>query len=199
MKKSTKAPKQSMGGMRAMLATVSLLALTAVSGVAGAASGASVDTAQFLQKALQDTMMEVELGELAQRNAGTTGINALGTRLARDHRKIGKILGLISQERGVVVPASLDGDQRSIVAALGLKTGAEFDAAYAERMVASHEKLISLFDEAAAGSDADVAAFAKAALPVLREGKRLAEVYRKVTARDRPPAEAQTQTVAQTR
>jgi putative membrane protein len=189
---------RSTSGMRAVLAFAALFVIAAGSGHAAAGGPGTAESAQFLQKAMLASMAEVELGELAQRNAASTGINALGTRLARDHRRIGKVLGLISQDRGMVVPASLDGDQQALVHALSLKTGVEFDAAYAERMVISHESLIALFDEAAAGADADVAAFAKKALPMLREGKRLAEVYRQVTSRHRPQAEPQTQTVAAT-
>jgi putative membrane protein len=189
---------KSIGGLWAILG---LSALFILAGAAQAATGAgtaeSSESAQFLQRAMHGSMVEVELGELAQRNAGTTGINALGSRMARDHRRIGKILQMISQSRGVAMPGSLAADERSMIDGLSGKSGAEFDAAYAERMVVSHEKLIALFDEAAAGSDADIAAFAKQALPVLREGKRLAEVYREVTSRHRPQAGQQTQTVAQ--
>jgi putative membrane protein len=191
---------KSMGGMRMILRLVSLfiLAGAAQAATAGGGTAASAECALFLQQAVQGSMVEVELGELAQRKAGTTGINALGSRMARDHRRIGKVLQMISEERGVVVPASLSVDQRSVFDGLSGKTGAEFDAAYAERMVISHEKLIALFDAAAAGADADVAAFAKQALPLLREGKRLAEVYREVTSRHFPPTQPQTPAVAQT-
>lgn len=184
-----------MNKIRAIVSSACVLLIAA--GAVFAAPGASgtAESAAFLQKALQGSRVEIELGEIAQRNASTTGIYALGTRLARDHRRIGKILELISQDRGVVVPTSLEGEHRAAIDALSAKTGVEFDAAYAARMVAAHEQLIALFDEAVASDDADVAAFARQALPVLREGKRLAEVYREVTSRHLP----QSQTVAQTR
>jgi len=173
------------------------LLFTVVGAGAQAAPATGADgTAVFLQKAMEGSMAEIELGELAQKNAASTGINALGSRLARDHRRIGKMLQLICQDRGVVLPASLGGDHRSIIDGLSEKRGTEFDAAYAERMVISHEQLIALFDEAAGGSDADVAEFARRALPVLKEGKRLAEVYREVTSKYRPQEQGITQAVA---
>jgi putative membrane protein len=183
--------------LRTRIAVCAALLVVASSNALGATSSAgAAQPAQFLQKAMLGSMLEVELGEVAQRNAATTGIHALGSRMVRDHGKIGRILQMLSKDKGVVVPASLASDDRSTVTALSTKTGVEFDAAYAQRMVVSHEKLIALFDEATTGSDPDVAEFARRALPILREGKRLAEVYREVTSRH-VPAQPEARTVAQ--
>jgi putative membrane protein len=142
-------------------------------------------------------MTEVALGKLAEQNARSMGINALGGRLARDHARMNKILALISQDKGVTVPTSLDSEHRAIVDALSAKTGAEFDVAYSRLMVSDHAKAIALFSEAAAGGDPDLAAFAKSALPALREQKRLADSFQKMTAGYRIETAAQLETTAQ--
>lgn len=178
------------------LGLVPLLCCLAGPSFAAGSAAASASEA-FLQTALLSSRAEVELGELAQKNAGSTGVNALGTRLARDHKRIGKILEMLSQERGLVIPAAQVSDQRSVIDELSSKKGEEFDAAYAERMVISHSALIELFDEATTSDDPDVAAFAQQALPLLKEGKRLAEVYRDVTSRGR--TQDQTQAIAAAR
>ncbi|MEJ0037638.1 MAG: DUF4142 domain-containing protein [Gammaproteobacteria bacterium] len=134
----------------------------------------------LLVKAMQASMVQVELGRLAQKNAQSTGVNALGARMERDHARIGKILTAISRDKGIAVSASLDSSQRALVESLDAKKGAEFDAAYAEQMVSEHGKVIALFTAVADSGDADLARLAKRVLPMLVEDQRLAGSYAKL-------------------
>jgi putative membrane protein len=134
---------------------------------------------QFLAQAIQASMVEVELGKLAQKNAQSTGVNALGVRLQRDHARIAKFLKSVSRDKGLVVPA-LDTSQSAQIEALSAKTGADFDAAYVEAMVSNHEKAIALYTAVADGEDRDLSRLAKLALPTLREDQRLAGSYEKL-------------------
>jgi putative membrane protein len=54
------------------------------------------------------------------------------------------------------------------------KSASEFDAWYAELMIAEHQKALALFQAAAKMEDTDLAAFAKKALPVLSTHQRMA-------------------------
>jgi putative membrane protein len=137
--------------------------------------------AEFLQKAMQYSLTEVELGKLAGHNARSTGINALGSRLARDHGRIGTMIGLISKDKGVTLSTALDADHRAVVERLSAKMGAEFDVAYTGLMVADHQQAIAMFTEATESSDPDLAEFARRALPTLREQQRLAVSFQKMT------------------
>ena len=161
-----------------MLSTV----LLGFAGVAyGEAPVATQSGSEFLQKAMQNSLAEVELGKLAGHNARSTGINALGSRLARDHGRIGTMIGLISKDKGVTLPTALDADHRAVVESLSAKTGSEFDVAYTQLMVAEHERAIAMYTKAAESSDPDLAEFARRALPSLREQKRLAVSFQKMT------------------
>jgi putative membrane protein len=122
---------------------------------------------QFLAKALQVSMVEVELGKLAQKNAQSAGVNALGVRLQRDHARIAKLLKSVSRDKGMVLP-TLDTSQSAQIEALSAKTGPAFDAAYVEAMVSNHEKAIALYTAAAQGDDGDLSRLANVALPTLR-------------------------------
>jgi len=165
------------------LCTIFSVVLLGVGGVAygEAPEVATPQSSEFLQKAMQTSLTEVELGKLAGRNARATGINALGSRLARDHSRMGTIIGLISKDKGVTVPTALDADHRAIVEKLSTKTGAEFDVAYTQLMVADHERAIALFTVASEGDDPVLAEFANRALPALKEQKRLAISFQKMT------------------
>jgi len=175
----------------AILAAISLVALTGVAAATPPPANLMGDAEVFLEKATQNAMTEVALGKLAEKNARSMGINALGGRLARDHARMSEILELISQDKGLSVPMALDSDHRAIVESLSSKTGAEFDIAYASLMVSDHARAIALFSEAAECEDEDIAAFAKSALPALREQKRLADSFQKMTAGYRLEATAQ--------
>lgn len=161
----------------------SILVATALLWVAGAAlaeTPAAKPTEQFLERAVQSSMLEVALGKLAQEHAQSTGVNALGARLAHDHAKLGKVLASVSRDRGVVVPVSLDNTQRARVDLLSAKTGADFDAAYTMQMVSDHENAVALFTAVAESGDSDLSQIAKFALPMLREDQRLANSYQKL-------------------
>jgi putative membrane protein len=149
----------------------------------GAASTAVADGTdeQFLVKAMQASMLEVQLGKLAQKNAQSTGVYALGERLARDHARIGKMLVNLSQEKGIAVPV-LDGSSREVVDTLADKRGADFDAAYTVQMVSTHAKAVALFTAVAESNDSELSLFAKRVLPMLREDGRLAGSYEKMSA-----------------
>jgi len=137
---------------------------------------------QFLAKALQASMVEVELGKLAQKNAQSTGVNALGERMQRDHARIVKVLSGLSRSKGMTVPTSLDSGQLAQIESLGTKTGADFDTAYVELMVRKHEEAMVLYTAVAEGSDPELSQVAKLALPTLREDQRLAGSYEKLNA-----------------
>jgi putative membrane protein len=146
-----------------------------------AAGAASADSpAELLGRAMQISMTQVELGKLAQTNADSTGVNALGARIAHDHARIGKMLATVAREKGVTLPTTLDASHRAAVQALTAKNGEAFDAAYTEQMVKDHEKAVALFTTAAQSGDSELQQLAKLALPALREDGRLAGSFEKL-------------------
>jgi putative membrane protein len=138
------------------------------------------DSSDFLSKAMQTSLAQVELGKLAQKSAQSSGVNALGARLERDHARIGKILSMVAQQKGMTTPVTLDGSRRAEIDALSDKTGAEFDAAYTTQMVSDQQKAIALFTAAAGSGDPDLRKIAKLALPTLRDDAHLADSFAKL-------------------
>ena len=137
-------------------------------------------SSDFLAKAMQASLGQVELGKLAQKNAQSSGVNALGVRLQHDHARIGKILTMVALKKGVTVPVALDGKRKSVVDALSARTGADFDAAYTAQMLSDHQKAIALFTAAAGSGDPDLSRIAQLALPTLREDEHLVESFAKL-------------------
>jgi len=62
-----------------------------------------------------------------------------------------------------------------MVLELSAKSGAEFDAAYAQHMAEGHAKAVELFEAESKATDSDLAAFASKTLPTLNEHKQLAD------------------------
>jgi putative membrane protein len=167
--------------MRIAGSTLVAIMLLTMAGAAAADAPAS-STQQDLTMALQASMAQVELGKLAQKNAQSTGVNALGARLQRDHTRISKAFATVVRNKGMVVPVALESGQRAAIEALSAKRGADFDVAYVVQMASNHEEAIALFTTLANGSDQELGRLAKSALPLLQEDQRLVSSYEKLNA-----------------
>jgi putative membrane protein len=137
------------------------------------ASGAAPAT--FVKKAALGGMTEVEAAKVAQSKAQDAKVKAFADRMVKDHGKANTELAAIAKGKGLEVPMALDTEHQAMVKELSGKSGAEFDAAYSQHMVKDHAKTIALFEGAAKSSDAELAAFAKKTLPIIKEHKQLAD------------------------
>jgi putative membrane protein len=153
-----------------------------------AASRVSPSASEFAAQATQYTLTEIQLGKLAGQKGSKIGITALGTRLARDHGRLGTMLQSICRDKGLTLPVGLDEQGEAAVQQLSQLSGPAFDAGYAQLIASDHANLIALYTQAAASDDSQLAEFASRALPLLREHKRLGEVYAKITSGYQPVA-----------
>lgn len=127
-------------------------------------------TVDFMMEAANGGMMEVQLGEMAGRNAASQAVKDFGARMAADHSKANAELKAIADARNVKLPAVLEGKHREHVNDLGKKTGAEFDKAYMNMMVDDHNEDVDKFEKASNNlKDETVKAFAAKTLPILRQ------------------------------
>jgi putative membrane protein len=166
------------------VAIVGFLACPAlVPAQAGEAELAAQDLA-FAKKAAEGGLMEVQLGELAQQQAKGEQVVEFGQRMVQDHGQANEKLRAIAEEKGIQLPQELPEDAQQKYEELQQLSDAEFDQAYMDEMVKDHEKDIELFEQQAdAGQDPDLRAFAEETLPTLREHLELAkEVQSQVTA-----------------
>jgi len=142
------------------------------------ASGGSLSKADrdFMIKAAQGGMAEVELGNLASKQAEDSKVKAFGERMVKDHTKADNKLMTLAQSKGVTLPTTTSGkDQRTMEHLQGL-SGTDFDKAYADDMVKDHKADVREFEHAADhANDPDVRAFAKETLPTLKHHLSLAE------------------------
>ena len=135
----------------------------------GAASALAADEA-FVMKAAKGGMAEVELGKLAAEKGMSPGVKKFGQRMADDHGKAGDELKTLAQNKHITLPADIDPKDKALRARLIKLSGAAFDHAYMQAMVADHVKDVNEFKmEAKAGKDPDVKAWAAKTLPTLQD------------------------------
>lgn len=142
--------------------------------LAANAAVAGKDT-EFRTKAAQGGMAEVALGQLAANKGSDPKIKEFGQHMVDDHGKANDELKAIAQRDGESLPTESSKQQQDAAQKLGLKSGKDFDAAYAQMMVKDHEEDVALFKkEAASGQDPEMKQFASKTLPTLEQHLKMA-------------------------
>jgi putative membrane protein len=137
---------------------------------------ANASDSQFIAKAAQGGLAEVELGKMAQEHGSSDAVKQFGQRMADDHSKANEELSRIAQAGGVTVPTNLDAKGQAMKDKLSKLNGAAFDRAYMSEMLKDHREDVAEFQkEANTGQNPEVKAFAAKTLPTLQEHLRLAE------------------------
>jgi putative membrane protein len=146
-----------------------------ISSVVLASASFAADESTFLQDAVQGSLAEVQMGQLAQQNGGSEDVKAFGQTLVTDHTKSMDQASALAESMNVQVPTEPKPEAQQEYEKLQGLQGAEFDKAFAEHMVMDHQKEIDKFEEQAQGGSDEVAQFAKQTLPVLNTHLDLAK------------------------
>jgi putative membrane protein len=121
-------------------------------------------------------LAEVQMANLALQNAQNAEVKAFAQRMVTDHTKSNEELQQLVSAKGLALPAQLDGEHKAAVDHLTGLTGAEFDKAYMQHMVADHDTAVAHFTTGSTSAeDADIKGFAAKSLPVLQEHAALAK------------------------
>jgi putative membrane protein len=125
---------------------------------------------KFVRHATADSLLEVELGRLAQARGGGGAIKTLGERLIADHGRLSADLQRIAAARGMTLPARLGRDREASLEQIGRLSGTEFDTAFSKQAVADHQRAVARYDQQAiTARDPELKAWVSQALPTLRE------------------------------
>ncbi|HUH33211.1 MAG TPA: DUF4142 domain-containing protein [Daejeonella sp.] len=125
------------------------------------------EISEFLVKAAGGGMMEVQLGEIADKNANSQGVKNFGIMMIKDHGKSNEELKAVASSKKVIIPATIDEEHQKHIDELTTLRGAEFDEKYMAMMVEDHRQDIELFEQAAKMEDPVISDFANKTLPVL--------------------------------
>jgi len=130
---------------------------------------------EFLAKALEGNILEVQLGEKARDRTSNNRVKKFAQRMIDDHSKARQELMEIAKDMKLGVAAGLSQEYRELMLRLTKAEGAEFDRVYMNHMVEDHEKDVAEFESYAKNGKNDrLRAFARKTLPTLREHLKMA-------------------------
>lgn len=115
------------------------------------------DTAQmmdkeFVQKAVQGNLAEVQMGQLALQKSNNDDVKQFAQKMVDDHTKLEDQMKQVAQQLKVKAPDSPSSKQKSAMKKLQALNGDDFDKAYIKEMVKDHEQDDKAFKEEAKNS-----------------------------------------------
>ena len=154
--------------MRITLSGLCCMALCCIPAFAQATG--SANDQKFVDFAAQTDMTEAHLGQLAQDQSSNQAVKDFAQMLVTDHTDDYNKLTAAATKAGATVPKGIDAEHNKIIAPFEKAKGAAFDRRFERDMVSGHTKAIAEYKkEEADGQNADMKAYATAALPVLEK------------------------------
>ena len=103
-------------------------------------NGASPSDMAFVKKALQGSMAEVQVAQVALQKSSNEQVKQFAQRMVDDHTKMIEDMKPVAQQLGVKIPDGPDKKQKAMMAKLQALSGDEFDKAYVQAMVKDHKE-----------------------------------------------------------
>ncbi len=133
---------------------------------------------RLVKKTAATSAYETVLSRQATTRASNADVRAYADAIVRDHEAMDRDLAAFTSGRGVMPPATEK--YRDELDDLAQKTGTDYDEAYLDDMIDSHESGIRILEKAAESDNTELAAFAVQHLPTMRDhlarAKQLDEV-----------------------
>ena len=130
----------------------------------------------FVEKAAQDSIAEIDLGELAKERAESEEVKQFAQRMIDDHGKANEQLEEIAKSKGAVIPTEAGEEHSKLRAELGELEGEAFDQKYMAAMAEDHQMAVDLFQkQAEEGEDPELKSFAEQTLPIIKEHLTMAQ------------------------
>lgn len=132
---------------RVLACTASVFLLLGVMTYAQSNSTTKPDAADraFMDTAAHANMAEIQMGQLAEKNAQNQEVKDFGKRMVTDHTAADNGLKQIAQKQDVTLPSSLSANDKATFDRLEKLHGEAFDKAYMQDMVRDHEHDVAAF------------------------------------------------------
>jgi putative membrane protein len=129
---------------------------------------------QFVTKASAASLAEVNLGNLAVRNAANADVKKFAQTMVDDHTKANQELNAIADKNRLIPAPREDDAHRMLGDRLARLSGANFDREYISAMVKDHDEAVPLFErEAKDGQNKELKEFASKTLPTLKHHREM--------------------------
>lgn len=158
-------------GTSSSASTDTSAANTSGTGSATSTAPLAADDAQFISKAAESSLFEIEVAKLAADKAADPAVKSFAQMLVDDHTAANDKLKQIASSHGVPLPASMAANKKKELDQLSKLSGAKFDQQFVKMVgIKDHHHDIADFEQAGktAKSD-DVKSFAESTLPTLKK------------------------------
>lgn len=133
------------------------------------AQGSFSDQA-FVRSALEGSVAEVELGQLAQQKSQSDDVKQYGQKMVQIHTQLDQQIKPVAKQLGVSEPKGPSKKQKKEIARLEALSGPQFDEEYIRKMVKDHEKAVKDFkEEIQLAQDPNVKRIAQSDEPVFEQ------------------------------
>jgi predicted outer membrane protein len=123
---------------------------------------------KFLKEAIEGNFAEVQMGQLAKKQASSDGVRSFGEMLEKDHSAANQKATAAATSLGMTAPTSPNKKQTADYDKMSKLSGAQFDKMFVSHMIADHKKDIKDYEKAAKKKDA-ASSYATDTLPTLRK------------------------------
>src|SRR5215216_4403190 len=172
-----------------LIVRVSLAAmLTCSAGAAWAQGKADKASQTFVTKAIQGNLAEVSMGQLAQQQGDSADVKSFGQQLVTDHSAANQKAMSLASGMGMTPPTEPNKKHQAEAAKMAKMSGAAFDRAFAQHMVADHKMEIAAHKKATKMKNEAVASYATESLTVLEQHLQTAQSLSKAGAKGGKPA-----------
>lgn len=131
---------------------------------------------EFLKKAAEINLVEIELGKVAEKNSSDPNIKQIAGHLIKVHSESKQKLDRLAASKGVTLPTEVSVWDRHSLSSLEKAQGDKFNKEFLAFNVNGHEKAVALFEkEAARTQDPDIKAWAQKTIPSLKDHLAMAQ------------------------
>ncbi len=139
-------------------------------------SPASTGGNEFIAQALQDSLVEVELCELALQKTSNEDIKMFAQRMIDEHSQIGRDIEQLARKKQFDLPKDASADDDAKMEELAGLSDQDFDRKFIEHNVRNHQKDIKIFQHyAQQETDAEIKAFAEKGEKMLSQHLNMAK------------------------
>ncbi len=143
---------------------------------AGDASPQSFADQSFLRKTLEDSVAQVQMGQLAAQKSPSGDVKQFGQKMAQIHEELNNQIKPVAQKLGVGEPKNPSKKDKQEIAKLQTLSGADFDTAFLKAMLKDQQTNLKGFqDEAQSAQDPTVQKLAQLDEPVLNQHLQILE------------------------
>jgi putative membrane protein len=126
---------------RSLFATVTFT-VTAALAISPANAAQKIDGKDktFIQKAAQEQLAEIALGQLAMKKGSDKKVKEFAAELVEDHRYASQEAKDLSAKEGIYLPVEMDARQKKEQQRLSRLSGSDFDKAFIAHLLKTHRK-----------------------------------------------------------